>query len=37
MQDKIFLDLAGNIRTRDEIEDMGGPVGDTVDLTQSED
>lgn len=38
MQDKIFLDLAGNVRTREEAEDMGGPSGgDTVDLTQSED
>jgi DNA-directed RNA polymerase subunit omega len=38
MQDKIFLDLAGNVRTPEEAEDMGAPMGgDTVDLTQSED
>ena len=36
MQDKIFLDLAGNVRVRDEAEDMGFG-GETVDLTQSED
>ncbi len=39
MQDKIFLDLVGNVRLRDEAEDMGGPMGggETVDLTQPED
>lgn len=37
MQDKIFLDLAGNVRMRDEAEDIGGPLGETVDLTQPED
>ena len=36
MQDKIFLDLAGHVRVRDEAEDMGFG-GETVDLTQSED
>jgi DNA-directed RNA polymerase subunit omega len=34
MQDKIFLDLSGNVQTRSETEEV--VEGGTVDLTQSE-
>ena len=35
MQDKIFLDLTGNLQTREATEDMEiGPDGGTIDLTQ---
>ena len=36
MQDKIYLDLAGNVRARQEGEDGMGDGSETVDLTQPE-
>lgn len=34
MQDKIYLDLTGNIQSREATEDIGGLEQDTIDLTQ---
>jgi DNA-directed RNA polymerase subunit omega len=34
MQDKIYLDLSGNLQSHESIEEIGGD-GDTIDLTQN--
>jgi DNA-directed RNA polymerase subunit omega len=34
MQDKIYLDLSGNLQAHESIEELGGE-GDTIDLTQN--
>lgn len=36
MEDKIYLDLAGNVRIRDAADDLMDQDGGTVDLTQPE-
>lgn len=36
MEDKIYLDLSGNVRTREQTEEEVATDGGTVDLTQPE-
>jgi DNA-directed RNA polymerase subunit omega len=36
MEDKIYLDLTGNVRIRDAADDLMDQDGGTVDLTQTE-